>query len=82
MVRLLERFWLQPKRLEHALRAQGLKGTPYRFHFGDVMQFLQLRKEALEKPIPLSHDIIPRVAVAPYIQRIMSQHGNYINYPN
>jgi cytochrome P450 len=64
---------LRPKRLEHALRAQGLMGTPYRFPFGDLKLWLEHRKEALAKPIPLSHDIIPRVA--PYVQHVITQHG-------
>lgn len=73
-MRFLERFWRRPKRLEHALRVQGLKGIPYRFPFGDVKQFLELRKEALARSMSLSHDIIP--CVSPYIQCIMSQYGH------
>ncbi|KAJ4780796.1 Cytochrome P450 [Rhynchospora pubera] len=72
-IALLQKFWLRPKRFEHALRAQGLTGTPYKFPFGDVLQFIELRKMAYAKPMPLSHDIIPRVA--PYFQQVMNQHG-------
>ncbi|KAJ3685063.1 hypothetical protein LUZ61_014227 [Rhynchospora tenuis] len=72
-MKFLEKFWLRPKRLEHALRTQGLTGTPYRFPFGDMLQFVELRQAAYAKPMPLSHDIIPRVA--PYFQRVINQHG-------
>ncbi|KAJ3685062.1 hypothetical protein LUZ61_014226 [Rhynchospora tenuis] len=59
-IRFLNKFWFRPKRLEHALRTQGLDGTPYRFPFGDAKQAVELSKAALVKPIPLSHDIVPR----------------------
>ncbi|KAJ3685057.1 hypothetical protein LUZ61_014221 [Rhynchospora tenuis] len=59
-IRFLNKFWFRPKRLEHALRTQGLDGTPYRFPFGDAKQFVELSKAARAKPIPLSHDIVPR----------------------
>lgn len=34
--RLLDRLWWRPRRLERALRAQGLRGTSYRFLTGDI----------------------------------------------
>nr|CAB3473650.1 unnamed protein product [Digitaria exilis] len=54
----LEWAWWSPRRLERALRAQGLKGTRYRLFTGDLPENAQL----MTKPLPLGcHDIIPRV---------------------
>jgi len=59
-MRTLNRYWLKPRRLERALRAQGLQGTSYRFLTGDLKEKARLDNEARSKPMPTrSHDIIP-----------------------
>ncbi|CAO1948280.1 unnamed protein product [Urochloa humidicola] len=71
---LLDRLWWQPRRLERALRAQGLRGTSYRFLTGDVKDFARLNKEAWSKPLPLRcHDIAPRVS--PFLYNNIREHG-------
>ncbi|KAJ6832657.1 cytochrome P450 72A15-like isoform X1 [Iris pallida] len=76
-VRAAEWLWWRPWRLERALRAQGLKGTPYRFLFGDLKESFRASMEAKRKPISSSfsnpHDIVPRVS--PFLQRSMEQYG-------
>lgn len=72
-LRLLNWLWLRPRRLDRALRAQGLRGTTYRPIYGDASRMEQLRKERQAKPLPPSHDIIPRVA--PLFQEAMREHG-------
>ncbi|CAL4975169.1 unnamed protein product [Urochloa decumbens] len=73
-VQLLDRLWLQPRRLERALRAQGLRGTSYRFLSGDIKDFARLNKEAWSRPLPLRcHDIAPRVM--PFLYNNMREHG-------
>ncbi|XP_038981500.1 cytochrome P450 72A15-like isoform X2 [Phoenix dactylifera] len=69
----LERLWWRPRMLERALRAQGLRGTRYRFLCGDLKENARLSKEARAKLMPLSHDIIPRVA--PFLHRVMKENG-------
>jgi cytochrome P450 family 3 subfamily A len=59
--RVLESTWIVPRRLGRALQSQGLPGTPYRFPFGDLKRFSRLAAAARTKPMPLSHDITPRV---------------------
>jgi hypothetical protein len=71
--RALEWAWLRPKRLERALRQQGLRGTVYRSLAGDLKENSRLNKEARAKPIPLSHDITPRVQ--PLLHRSMKELG-------
>jgi len=65
--------WLRPRRLEQALRKQGQRGTVYRSLDGDIKENTRLNKEARAKPMPFSHDIIPRVA--PLLHRSMKEFG-------
>ncbi|PWZ29951.1 Cytochrome P450 72A14 [Zea mays] len=73
--RLLRQLWWQPRRLERALRAQGIRGTPYRFPAGDLREYSRLaNKEAWSKPLPpRCHDIAHRVT--PFLHRLVLEHG-------
>ncbi|WOL17033.1 Cytochrome P450 [Canna indica] len=70
---LLNWAWWRPRRLDRALRAQGLRGTPYRFLRGDLAAEARLSAEARSKPMLLSHDIVPRVF--PLYHRAREQFG-------
>ena len=73
--RLLERLWWGPRRLERALRAQGLCGTPYRFLTGDLKEHGRANREACSRPLPLRcHDIAAHVA--PFIHGAVREHGS------
>ncbi|CAL9116148.1 unnamed protein product [Musa textilis] len=72
-VRVLNWTWWTPRRLERALRAQGLNGTAYRFPYGDIKETARFRKEASTKPMPLAHNIIPRLL--PFLHRAMDEYG-------
>ncbi|KAJ4806647.1 Cytochrome P450 [Rhynchospora pubera] len=71
--RALEWAWLRPKRLERALRKQGLRGTMYRPLAGDLKENARLNREARAKPMAFSHDIVPRVA--PLFLRTTTEFG-------
>ncbi|XP_038981495.1 cytochrome P450 72A15-like isoform X2 [Phoenix dactylifera] len=75
-VRALEWVWWRPRRLERVLRAQGIKGTHYRFLHGDLKDTARLSNEARSKPLPLSHCIAPRVL--PFLHQIINDHGNIV----
>ncbi|XP_044454037.1 cytochrome P450 72A15-like [Triticum urartu] len=74
-VRMLEWVWWGPRRIERALRAQGLGGTQYRLLRGDIKEEQRLMRAALSKPVPMDrpHDIVPRVS--PLLHRVTEQHG-------
>uniref|UniRef100_A0A0E0C4Y4 Cytochrome P450 n=1 Tax=Oryza meridionalis TaxID=40149 RepID=A0A0E0C4Y4_9ORYZ len=73
--RLLHSLWWRPRRLELALRAQGLRGTRYRFLTGDLGEHGRLNREAWARPLPLRcHDIAPRVA--PFLHNAVREHGS------
>jgi hypothetical protein len=72
--RLLEQLWWRPRRLERALRAQGLRGLSYRFLIGDLKEYGRLNKEAWSRPLPLRcHDIALRVTL--FIYKLVQEHG-------
>ncbi|PNT72433.1 cytochrome P450 72A15 isoform X2 [Brachypodium distachyon] len=70
----LDQVWWRPRRLERELRAQGLRGTSYRFVIGDLKEYGRLSKEAWSKPLPLGcHDIAHHVA--PFLHNTVREHG-------
>nr|CAB3477680.1 unnamed protein product [Digitaria exilis] len=70
----LEWAWWSPRRLDRALRAQGLKGTRYSLFTGDLRENARLNREARAKPLPLRcHDIIPRVL--PMLHKAVNENG-------
>ncbi|KAF4386828.1 hypothetical protein F8388_006783 [Cannabis sativa] len=73
ILRAVNWVWLRPKRLEKCLRKQGLKGTPYRFLFGDLRESFKMIKEARSKPINLSDDVVPRIF--PFVLDTVNNYG-------
>ncbi|KAJ0725285.1 putative secologanin synthase [Helianthus annuus] len=71
--RVLNWLWFKPKKMEKFLRDQGLKGTPYRFMYGDLKEMEQMMSEAKSKPMNLTHDITPRVA--PFFHKSLTTLG-------
>ncbi|KAJ3695267.1 hypothetical protein LUZ60_000644 [Juncus effusus] len=70
---ILEWAWFRPRRLEQALRAQGLDGTVYQPIFGDVKEIARVDRKTQAKSMPLSHDITPYVSS--FFHRTMKEHG-------
>ncbi|KAF5801435.1 putative secologanin synthase [Helianthus annuus] len=65
--------WLKPKKKEKCLRNQGLKGTSYRFLYGDIKEMVKMITEAYVKPINLNDDIVPRVMS--FAHKFVTTHG-------
>nr|XP_043637182.1 cytochrome P450 CYP72A219-like [Erigeron canadensis] len=72
--RILNWLWFKPKQMEKSLREQGLKGSPYKFMFGDMKEMVQMTAEAMSKPMGLTHDIVPRVL--PFYHKYLATYGN------
>lgn len=71
--KILNWAYIKPKRLERALRKQGLKGNSYKLVYGDMKEMLQLITEAMSKPINLDHDI--KLRVAPMFIKTVRNYG-------
>ncbi|XP_042441869.1 cytochrome P450 CYP72A219-like [Zingiber officinale] len=72
-VRMLNWAFWKPRRLDRALRSQGLKGSSYRPISGDLKDFVRLAEEARAKPMPFSHAIFSHVS--PFLQSATEAHG-------
>ncbi|EES01111.1 cytochrome P450 72A13 [Sorghum bicolor] len=72
---VLEWAWWAPRRMNRALRAQGLRGTQYRLLWGDLMEDQRLIAAAKTRPVSVDrpHDILPRVA--PLLHHAIQEHG-------
>ncbi|KAK9003503.1 hypothetical protein V6N11_061062 [Hibiscus sabdariffa] len=57
---LYDYLWL-PLRIQHILNSQGIKGPPYRLIHGNSKEVVKMKKEALSKPMGLTHDIFPKL---------------------
>ncbi|XP_057792316.1 cytochrome P450 72A397-like [Salvia miltiorrhiza] len=73
VVKLLNWAYLRPKRLEKALRKQGLNGNSYRLLIGDLRDLIKATEEAKTKPINLDDDINTRVV--PFFVNTLSKFG-------
>lgn len=68
--------WWRPKSLEKKLRLQGLRGTSYRFLYGDMVDMNKLMAESWSKPMPLHHAIAQRVN--PFLFNLLQTYGMYL----
>ncbi|XWS22367.1 hypothetical protein CRYUN_Cryun29cG0027700 [Craigia yunnanensis] len=77
LLKVLYEYWWIPLRIQHILRSQGVKGPAYKFIHGNNKEVTKLRKEALSKPMALTHDIFPKVL--PDVYSWIDRYGkNYL----
>ncbi|XP_052205732.1 cytochrome P450 CYP749A22-like [Diospyros lotus] len=79
VARFLHKIWWTPMRVEKALRSQGVKGPSYKLLYGTTKEMIAMTKEAMNKPMDLSHDILPRMQ--PHIYTWIKLYGNnFLNW--
>ncbi|KAJ9553907.1 hypothetical protein OSB04_017952 [Centaurea solstitialis] len=71
--RFVNWVWLTPKKMEKSLREQGLKGSSYKFLFGDLKEMVKMTKEAKTRPINLTNDVVPRAL--PFFHKSVTTYG-------
>jgi len=78
LVWFLHKVWWIPKRIQHEMRSQGIKGPPYRFLYGNTKEIIRMREESLRSPMEYSsHHISPRIK--PHIHAWKQLYGkNYL----
>ncbi|XP_073026972.1 cytochrome P450 72A397-like [Primulina eburnea] len=71
--RFLDWVWFKPRKMEKILRKLGFQGNSYKILFGDAKEISEMGKIAYSKPLPLTHDIVPRVF--PFISNTIKKYG-------
>ncbi|XP_028763685.1 11-oxo-beta-amyrin 30-oxidase-like [Neltuma alba] len=67
-------LWVNPKRLETALRRQGLEADPYKFWVGDLIRMVKMQQQAKTLALPIhSHDLVPHVLS--FVHHVVNKHG-------
>ncbi|XP_010254323.1 PREDICTED: cytochrome P450 734A1-like [Nelumbo nucifera] len=61
VLKIMGLLWWRPRRIEEHFSKQGIKGPHYRFFVGNVKELVELMLKASSQPMPLSHNILPRV---------------------
>ncbi|XVE74383.1 hypothetical protein DITRI_Ditri12bG0012500 [Diplodiscus trichospermus] len=69
---LYKYMWI-PYRIQYMQNSQGIKGPPYEFIHGNNKATIQMKREALSKPMPLTHEIFPRVM--PHVHSWINTYG-------
>ncbi|XWS69605.1 hypothetical protein CRYUN_Cryun04dG0192900 [Craigia yunnanensis] len=73
---LYKYFWI-PYRIQFILNSQGIRGPPYEFIHGNNKATIDMKREALSKPMALTHEIFPRVM--PHTYSWINTYGkNYL----
>ncbi|GAB4850102.1 hypothetical protein Ancab_029401 [Ancistrocladus abbreviatus] len=59
--KILGLLWWRPTKFAKHFSRQGIKGPPYHFFIGNMKELVELMMKASSQPMPLSHNILPRV---------------------
>ena len=80
VLKIFNKLWWTPTRLQHLMAKQGIKGPSYRFLHGNAKEILGMLKEAMAmaKPIGLSNDIFP--ILQPHMYRWTKLYGKLYHY--
>ncbi|KAL5553581.1 hypothetical protein UlMin_040982 [Ulmus minor] len=81
VLKIFNKLWWTPTRLQHLMAKQGIKGPSYRFLHGNAKEILSMLKEAMAmaKPTGLSNDIFP--ILQPHMYRWTKLYGkNYLQW--
>ncbi|CAL8994738.1 unnamed protein product [Prunus brigantina] len=79
LVKMFEKLWWKPVRIQKLMALQGIKGPSYRLIHGNTKEISNMKKEAMSRSKSLSHDIFPQVQ--PHIQLWTKLYGkNYLQW--
>lgn len=60
MLNIFYKLWWTPTRLQSLMGLQGIKGPSYTFIHGSTKEILRMEREAIDRPIGLSHAIFSK----------------------
>ncbi|CAN6713649.1 unnamed protein product [Malus baccata var. baccata] len=79
LIKILHKLWWTPTRIQKMMKAQGIKGPPYRLIHGNTKEISDMKKEVMRRPKNLSHDIVS--VVVPHIHSWSQIYGkNYLQW--
>lgn len=55
--RILHKIWWTPNHIQKVMASQGIRCPPYRLIHGNTKEISNMHKEAMSRPLSLSHDI-------------------------
>ncbi|KAL3633041.1 hypothetical protein CASFOL_026025 [Castilleja foliolosa] len=61
VLKIVYHLWWTPKKIENHFFKQGIKGPKYELLLGNLKELASLNMRASTQPMPLSHNILPRV---------------------
>ncbi|XP_050372456.1 cytochrome P450 CYP749A22-like [Argentina anserina] len=61
LVRSIYKLWWIPTRIQKLMASQGIRGPCYRLIHGNTKEISSMHKEAMSRPLGLSHDILSYV---------------------
>ncbi|GLJ51712.1 hypothetical protein SUGI_1099020 [Cryptomeria japonica] len=73
LLKIATTIWWKPLQLKKYFEAQGIRGPPYRLFYGNSTDITRIIDEQKSKPMPLSHDILPRVL--PHLHQWAKTYG-------
>ncbi|PRQ40577.1 putative cytochrome P450 [Rosa chinensis] len=79
LIKIFQKLWWNPTRLQSLLASQGIKGPPYRLIHGNNKETSYFRKEAMSRPKGLSHDVF--CAILPHMHSWTKIYGkNFLQW--
>ncbi|XP_028959663.2 cytochrome P450 CYP749A22-like isoform X1 [Malus domestica] len=79
LIKIVHKLWWTPTRIQKMMKAQGIKGPPYRLIHGNTKEISDMKKEVMRRPKNLSHDIFS--VVVPHIHSWSQIYGkNYLQW--
>ncbi|CAN6713645.1 unnamed protein product [Malus baccata var. baccata] len=70
LIKIVHKLWWTPTRIQKMMKAQGIKGPPYRLIHGNTKEISDMKKEVMRRPKNLSHDIVS--VVVPHIHSLLN----------
>ncbi|KAF3964774.1 hypothetical protein CMV_010970 [Castanea mollissima] len=74
LIRGLHKLWWTPIHMKNQFSSQGIKGPSYRFFHGSTKEIIYMKKEAMSRPMNLSHDIFS--TILPHVHSWVDKYGN------
>ncbi|PRQ40598.1 putative cytochrome P450, EF-Hand 1, calcium-binding protein [Rosa chinensis] len=73
LIKIVYKLWWTPTRIQKRMASQGIRGPSYRLIYGNTKEISSMHKEAMSRPLGLSHDILSYVQ--PHIHSWTNLYG-------